>query len=217
MSKRPERYAYGWDWSTIKGSEVERYWAQQDLASLDALLTDLVPMSRRRSVVQAGACLGIFPRRLAETFAVVHSFEPDAELLAIAQRNAPLPNIRWYPAAVGFERGQVRSVRGRRDGRPNDHEGTTFVEPGGDVPTMRVDDLGLDDCGLIYLDVEGYEYRGLRGAVETLRRCRPVVAVEINRNLALVGDAERDLRSLLYDAGYAEVGTYRSDVAFAPR
>jgi hypothetical protein len=34
-------------------------------------------------------------------------------------------------------------------------------------------------CGALLLDIEGYEYHALRGAVETIRRCRPVIQLEL--------------------------------------
>ncbi len=47
-----------------------------------------------------------------------------------------------------------------------------------DVPVKRLDDLHLDDIGLVKIDVEGHELAVLRGAVDTLRRNRPAVVVE---------------------------------------
>ena len=47
------------------------------------------------------------------------------------------------------------------------------------APLMRVDDLGLADLTHAKLDAEGAEYEVLRGARETLLRCRPVLSIEI--------------------------------------
>jgi len=43
---------------------------------------------------------------------------------------------------------------------------------------MTIDDLGLDACDLIQLDVEGFEAKVLQGASQTITRCRPVIMVE---------------------------------------
>jgi len=47
------------------------------------------------------------------------------------------------------------------------------------VPLLRLDDLGLSDVTGIKVDAEGAEYEILRGARETLLRCRPVLTLEI--------------------------------------
>ncbi len=43
---------------------------------------------------------------------------------------------------------------------------------------MRIDDLELAELDFIKLDVEGYEYQALKGAEQTLKRCRPMVMFE---------------------------------------
>ncbi|MFM8613808.1 MAG: FkbM family methyltransferase, partial [Alphaproteobacteria bacterium] len=47
------------------------------------------------------------------------------------------------------------------------------------VPMRRLDDFALNEVTAIKLDAEGAEYEILRGARETLRRCRPVLTLEV--------------------------------------
>jgi FkbM family methyltransferase len=47
------------------------------------------------------------------------------------------------------------------------------------VPLRRLDDFALGDVTAIKLDAEGAEYEILRGARETLLRCRPVLTLEV--------------------------------------
>ncbi|MCA3363142.1 MAG: FkbM family methyltransferase [Roseomonas sp.] len=47
------------------------------------------------------------------------------------------------------------------------------------VPMRRLDDFQLADVTAIKLDAEGAEYEILRGARETLLRCRPVLTLEV--------------------------------------
>ena len=46
------------------------------------------------------------------------------------------------------------------------------------MPTVIIDELDLPSCGLIQLDVEGYEYFALLGARRTIEKYHPVIMVE---------------------------------------
>jgi FkbM family methyltransferase len=48
-----------------------------------------------------------------------------------------------------------------------------------EVPVVTLDQLGIADLTAVKLDAEGAEYEVLRGGAETLRRCRPVLTIEI--------------------------------------
>ena len=51
------------------------------------------------------------------------------------------------------------------------------------VPISRIDDWALPRLDFLKLDIEGAERLALDGALETIRRCRPVIAVEANLDL----------------------------------
>jgi hypothetical protein len=63
-----------------------------------------------------------------------------------------------------------------------DNSGHSHLDPNtmgaGDVQVVRLDNLNLHDINYIKIDCEGYEYRILQGAEQTIRRCRPVVVIE---------------------------------------
>lgn len=195
------------------GSPTALKYARRDLPHLDAVL-ELVP--GRTAVVQAGGCLGVYPAHLAQQFATVYCFEPATDLFEKMVRNAPADNIVRFQAALGERRGLVGTSRIRRDGKPHAHEGITYIVPGGTTPTLLLDDLALPVCDLVQLDLEGMELPALKGAVETLLRCRPVVCVEINKNLRYMGWTEDDVNLFLRDCRYRHALTVGSDQAFVP-
>jgi hypothetical protein len=43
---------------------------------------------------------------------------------------------------------------------------------------MTLDSLGLTDVSFMKIDIEGYEYYALLGAVDTITACRPVILYE---------------------------------------
>lgn len=198
----------------MKGSGACLKWSFRDLENLERTL----PYVRGREVaVQAGGNLGLFPKRLAEEFKLVLSFEPDSELHKFARHNAPEPNIKLERAALGNSNKGVCLSMKRRDtsGRPT-HEGLTHVFGSGDIPQVRLDDYELKACNLIYLDIEGYEKNALMGGIETIRKFKPVIAVEINRNINHYGTTPDQFRSWIVELGYKRVLSMNSDEVFVP-
>jgi FkbM family methyltransferase len=217
MAKDP---TYGWDWSRFVGSAEAMKWTRRDLPVLDAVMKQV---AGRSVVVQAGGNLGLFPKRLAQEFQAVYTFDPDPGNFAKLMTNAPEVNIVKLQAALGDKRVCVRTeTTTRRDGKPNVHEGVTYISGAGILPTLRIDDLGLHVCDLIYLDTEGCELDGLRGAAQTIERCRPFIALEINKNLGYMGLTPEDVHRWLDDQGYNETPvsaphTQHKDHLFQPR
>jgi len=207
-------YRPRWPWEQFLGSSACLKWSFRDLQNLDAAIR-LTP--GRRCVVQAGGNLGIFPKRLAEEFDRVITFEPDAKLFAALKTNAWEGNIEAIRAAVGCDREPVSLSSRRRDtsGRPT-HEGLTHISGPGVIPKVRIDDLALKACDLIYLDIEGYELHALRGAVKTVERLRPVIGVEVNRNIQFYGHTAEDLRGWIKSRGYRLSFAMNSDEVYVP-
>lgn len=201
----------GWNWSAFRGGASGLKWNRRELASIAAVL-ELVP--DRRVAVQAGGNLGVFPKALAGVFETVYTFEPAPDLFAMLVANAPEPNIIKFQAALGDAPKMVGLSRVRRDGKPDNHEGITHVAGAGNIPTLRLDALRLPVVSLLYLDIEGYELFALWGAQDTIRRCRPVIAVEINKSIEFLGLARDQVRTCLRNLGYGPRGGAHSDEFF---
>lgn len=201
---------------TFTGSAIELKWNRKDLESLKQVVA---MVGRKRVAVQAGACLGVFPQYLSGRFEAVYTFEPSPPLFVTMTANVPAQNVVRFQAALGSERGSmvtpVCKLRGN-DGKTVLHEGMTFLEAGGIIPTIRLDDLALPFCDLIYLDVEGWELYALQGAEETIKRHRPVIACEINRGIEYQGISGDDLRAHIRSLGYDFAVKIRSDEVFVP-
>src|ERR1039458_218014 len=69
-----------------------------------------------------------------------------------------------------------RRARPRRPAGPGAEGGR-----GGTGRLAAVDALELLDCGMLKVDVEGWEVGVLRGAMATIGRCRPILYVENDR------------------------------------
>lgn len=196
--------------SKFRGDKKCLHWCERDLVTLEMVLK----LTKGRNVaVQAGGNLGVFPARLSQVFKAVYTFEPDALLFPLLVANAPQENIIRFQAALGAEPGMIGTARKTET---RDHAGVTHVSGRGIIPTMRLDDLRLPACDLLYLDVEGYELFALGGAVETIASHRPVVVTEINSCAKRYGVNGGDIHALLERHGYVHHKTSRSDEIFLP-
>ena len=209
--KRPP----SWDWSLFEGSPPALKYAKRDLPTIDKALT---LCTGRTVCVQAGGCLGIFPKYLARYFRKVYTFEPSNSLFPMLCKNAPEKNITRHHAALGMTHDMVETSQTRRGAKGHrfPHEGITHISGSGSIPTRLVDDLELHICDFLCLDLEGFELFALIGARATIEQCRPVIMVEINDNIQFYGHSPDDVRQLLTDHGYLKAFRAHSDEVYIP-
>lgn len=160
-------------------------------------------LKNRNVAVQAGGYCGIFPRCLANMFQRVYTFEPDPVNFFCLTNNTKVGNVIKFQAAVG-EKKELISVNRVH---PN-NAGMNRVEPNsnGIIPTLRIDDLGLETCDLIMLDIEGYEIKALKGAIYTIETYQPLISVE---------DTNSQIEDFLKIRGYREVTKVFRDTYYA--
>jgi FkbM family methyltransferase len=139
------------------------------------------------TVIDVGANIGYHSlglSRLVGPQGRVLAVEANSEncrlLLASVEENEIL-NIELFPVALDADRGwSYFTTHVGSNGGLLSNSSPIFVEGGGwIVPTVRLDDIA-SDVDLIKIDVEGGEGRVVRGAEQTLRRCRPVVVSEFS-------------------------------------
>jgi len=126
-----------------------------------------------RTVIQAGGNCGAWPKRFAEDFQRVITFEPDLLNFKCLMQNVTEKNIFPFRAALGCKTGYCEIYAVAKT-----NCGDLRVKKGNDIPVMTIDSLQIPDCDLIYLDIQGLEYDALRGAIETIKTNRPIVVYE---------------------------------------
>lgn len=65
------------------------------------------------------------------------------------------------------------------------------------VPVVTIDSFNYSDICLMKIDVEGFEEEVLRGAVNTIARCRPIMYIEDDRT-----EKSASLRAFIMGLGY---------------
>lgn len=99
-------------------------------------------------------------------------------------------HVECHAAALGDRAGEVALTMPVLDGAAQEQWASTAKDYAAHlsarvsvqrftVPLRRLDDFAIPDLTSIKIDAEGAEYEILRGARETLLRCRPVLTLEV--------------------------------------
>ena len=145
------------------------------MCSSDLRLRSLKHVRNQRLALDIGANVGLWSRDLVKHFNSVIAFEPVAMFRECLQRNVIAENLTVYSCALGDQDGKVNMII------TEGNTGHTHVDPAsknGSTEIRRLDSMNLQDVDYIKIDCEGFEYRVLQGAEQTVRRCRPVVVIE---------------------------------------
>jgi hypothetical protein len=73
-----------------------------------------------------------------------------------------------------------------------------FVRPGWDMRSIGLDDLKLEKCRLIKIDVDGNELDVLQSGENTIRACRPFLYIEND-----IREKSKELLAYLFTLNYA--------------
>lgn len=168
-----------------------------------------------RTAIDGGAFIGLFSLEMAKHFKVVLSFEPGmATRQALAKNTENSRNIFIYDRALGdmFDRASQE-----QDARWEGNTGGRYLVPGDDFEVIPLDCLGLNGIDFIKLDIEGYEYFALKGAEETIKRCRPVITCEEKRHVyERQGIVRGQVAKFLSGLGYKRVSKNKGDIIYCP-
>lgn len=147
---------------------------------------------------------------------LVYAFEPQSMMHKLLCENVimnQLANVWCFNKAVGNISGEVEMNEHVTDGH-NPKEKIKYgvkqlynlagleVGSGGEVVEMvRIDDYDFPKIDFMKIDVEGYEPLVLEGAIETIKRDRPIISYESNSKRA--EGATRSSHTILTNMGYA--------------
>jgi len=194
-------------WMVPADDEVALEIILREVNDLDTIL----PYCKKfRTCIQAGANVGIWPVALARKFETVITVEPDAaNYQALLCNIRAFPNIRHSRVAFGADVGSG-SIDVPQQGNIGAHQ----VIAGADFSIITIDSLGVNDCDLLQLDIEGYEHFALMGAVNTLSKCKPVVVLELKGLGVKHGYTDQATMNFLSDFGYKFVHQIHNDFIF---
>lgn len=160
--------------------------------------TEMILSLAKNRCLDIGANIGCITQALLYTGFVVDAFEPQPELFELLQYNAR--GTTYHCTAVGNEAGMATMPKVQYSAKGN-FGGLGLFEKSIygtiKVPVVTIDSYEYNDVGFIKIDVEGFELEVLKGATETINRCRPILYVEDDRT-----EKSGALRAYINSLGY---------------
>lgn len=204
------------------------WWPSIDTDAHGVVLDDCAPAIKallphipgRDLIVQAGACVGVYPVALTDHFQSVVTFEPDPLNYDCLRRNLDardsLGRVTAYCAALGETPGfcDMRVVKSTNVGAHRVEFNT------GKIAAWCIDALPLPApngearVDAIWLDLEGAELLALKGAAATIERFSPTIAVEDKGLHRSFGITDGALQAWLAERGYEQVDRIGRDKIF---
>jgi FkbM family methyltransferase len=137
-----------------------------------------------RDAIDAGANIGTYTYFLRRHARRVYAFEPNPNLASklsrmfphVVVRNLALSDklgevvLKMPIDAHGVELHELSSIAQTFDGPTKDFP----------IKSVTIDSEQFDNIGFLKVDVEQHEREVLRGALETIKRCRPTIMTEVS-------------------------------------
>jgi FkbM family methyltransferase len=163
------------------------------------------------TVLDCGANVGFYSHFFHQKLNIknIIAIEPQELNCQYVKLNAP--NATVYQAAVGDQitRGKLNVVNSWNSGA------TRVVEADDDessVQIITIDALELNDLSFMKIDVEGFELKVLKGAVNTIARCKPVIYVEVHPDI--LQPSWQEFYSFVDEISYKVEKTFRGYEVF---
>jgi FkbM family methyltransferase len=167
------------------GDSLREYgeWAQVEIDFLSAF----APVGS--TVIDVGAFIGTHALAFSDAVGPegrVFALEPQPEAFQLLSTNVgrnSATNITVLNVAAGARAGDATIDLFPHDRRFNGGSSATSAPSGAenvDISVLAIDELPLDSCALVKIDVEGAESEVLNGLTDVIQKFRPVIFCEIN-------------------------------------
>ena len=156
--------------------------------------------------VDIGSNVGVYSYLLSSKFLRVEAFEPHAHLLRPLQQSLKT-NICTHPAALSSMQGYIDIHTPVHNSFPL-YALSSLIPPSSGryqskkVKVYTLDSFSYDDVDLIKIDAEGHELSIIDGALNTIKKCRPILIVEIEQRHNQCSSITETFQSIL-SLGYS--------------
>lgn len=163
-------------------------------------------------VVEGGVYVGLHTVRFSQLAyeGHVYSFEAskrnyDLALATITDNN--IKNVSLFNKGVFSENKDIFL----QESWTPDQDTVTDIPTDKKIEGVTIDSLQLEKVDFIKLDIEGGELEALKGAIDTIQRCQPIITFEYLKHMNHISPAQ-----FLTELGYVvyQIDTYWDYIAF---
>ena len=139
-------------------------------------------------VADVGAHKGLYTVPLYRRGCIVYAFEPNQHCAMLLERWAKGKKSVYVVRAGLSDKSGFGKLKIPVDQNGKSHIASASLEkqPEGkfieeEIALSKLDDFNFVDLKFLKLDVEGLEDRVVLGGIETIKRCRPIMLIEVER------------------------------------
>jgi FkbM family methyltransferase len=156
-------------------------------------------VKRWNNCIDIGSNVGMWTRELAQKFKQVYCFEPNPNFIECFNKNITENNVELFQYGLSDMEHTASQEK----------QSTMLNEKQGNVMCKTLDSFNLKNIDFIKIDVDGFEYKVLCGAIETIKNSSPVINIEMKADKRI--DIVRRCRKVLGKIGYKHVKRTRHD------
>ena len=141
----------------------------------------------------------------------IYAFEPIIRTYEILETNVRINQLTQIVETINCACGKQEGSA-RIENVPKNNIGGTSIksEDDGDLKVITIDGLNIENVAYIKIDVEGFELDVIEGAIETIKRCRPYLYIEIptKKNFAKINKMLKAIGYKCYYNPKSNMGDY---------
>ena len=150
-----------------------------------------------------GGHIGLWAKPLTKVFKKVITFEPISVNRECLVKNLEGTNSEVIPYALGESSGKIKLSLPSIENTGS----YTISDDGIEVEMKKLDDFNFINVGFIKIDVQCMEIPVLKGAINTLKVCNPILCIE-------QGEREKPAIQFCIDLGYKLVNVIGKEHIF---